>query len=135
MSKWCNYQAVPRFSYYPRAKAALFWLMRCCVYSRAALVILLLFVVFNRLNTVSRDAGDAEENWKKVIGLYQKNNNCTRASRFFAMWNLPISRPTFIRSRPAQRKNCLFLFLTLDTVLSDLTAENFATFDKLNEIE
>ena len=28
-----------------------------------------------------------------------------------------------------------FLFLNLDTVLSDLTLENLRTFDKLNEIE
>ena len=28
-----------------------------------------------------------------------------------------------------------FFSLILDTVLSDSTAENFATFDKLNEIE
>ena len=31
-----------------------------------------------------------------------------------------------LRSRRTQRKNCLFLFLNLDTVLSDLTPENFA---------
>ena len=32
-------------------------------------------------------------------------------------------------------QNFLFLFLNLDTTLSNSTPENFATFHKLNEIE
>ena len=58
-----------------------------------------------------------------------------RASRFFVRFLAVIAwlrRETFsfhapaLLSRWAQRKNILFLFLNLDTVLSDLTPENVA---------
>ena len=87
------------------------------------------------IRSLSNDAGDGKEKWKKVTGLHQQNNNCARASRFFVPFLAvitPLRRETSrfhapaLRSRRAQRKNCLFLFLNLDTVLSDLTPENFA---------
>ena len=40
--------------------------------------------------------------------------------------------PTFTWT---QHKNVLFPFLNLETVLSDLTPENFAKFDEFNKIE
>ena len=87
------------------------------------------------MGSLSNDAGDGKENWKKVIGLYQQSNNCARASRFFVRFlavDARLRRETSrfhapaLRSRRAQRKNCLFLFLNLDTVRSDSTPENFA---------
>ena len=85
--------------------------------------------------SLSYDASDGKENWKKSIGLYQHNNNCARASRFFVRFLAVVARlrretskfhAPALRSRRAQRKNFLFLFLNLDTVLPDLTPENFA---------
>ena len=59
---------------------------------------------------------------------------CTLRSRCrtTAGWNFPISRAHFYVSTT---QNVLFPFLNLETVLSDLTPENFAKFDEFNEIE
>ena len=73
---------------------------------------------------------------KKAIGLIWQNNNLARASRFFvhflarrswmtATWNVLISRARFMEYVNTTQ-NVLFLFLNLDTVLSDSTP-NFAT--------
>ena len=34
------------------------------------------------MESLTNDAGEVEENWKKAIGLYLQNNNSARASRF-----------------------------------------------------
>ena len=69
------------------------------------------------------------------MGLYQHNNNCVRASCFFVRFLAVVARlrhetakfhAPALRSRRAQHEKFLFLFLNLDTVLSDLTPENFA---------
>ena len=87
------------------------------------------------IGSLSNDASDGKEKWKKAIGLYQQNNNCARASRCFVRLLAVVARlrretsrfhAPALRSRRAQRKNCLFLFRNLDTVFSDLTPENFA---------
>ena len=38
------------------------------------------------IGSLGNDAGDGKENWKKAIGLYQKNNNWVRASGFFVLF-------------------------------------------------
>ena len=73
---------------------------------------------------------------QKEIGLYQQKNNLARALCFFvhflavvarspATWNFLILRSRFMEYKWTQHKN-LFLFLNLDTVLSDSIPENFA---------
>ena len=80
--------------------------------------------------SLSNDAGDNRENWKKTRFISAKQELCTWVTLFCtflscrcttARWNFLISR-----SRWAQRKNFLFPFLNLDTVLlSRLRAGNF----------
>ena len=94
--------------------------------------------------SLSNHAFDGKENWKKAIGLYHQNNNSARASLFFVRFSAVVTRlrretsyfyAPALRRRWAQRENFLFLFLNIDTVLSNLTPEISPTFDKLNEIE
>ena len=83
--------------------------------------------------SLRNDAGDGKENWKKASGLYPQNNNSGRASRLCVRFLVVVawlrretSQLPALRSRWARLKNFLFLFLNLDTVLSELTPESFA---------
>ena len=60
-----------------------------------------------------RNDGDGNENGKKAIGLDKQNNNFACASRFFVHLLAVIATTA--------HKNFLFLFVNLDTVLSDST--------------
>ena len=80
-----------------------------------------------------------KENGRKVIGLYWQNNkfDVHLAILFISLPSLQpcdMKVPNFTRSlhmRWTQHKSCLFLFLHLNTVLSDSTWENFANICKI----
>jgi len=83
-------------------------------------------------------------NSKKAIALDWKNNNFARASHFFVHFLAVVARLRLetsqfhspaLSSGWALHKNFLFLFLNLETVLSDSTLEISPTFDKLNKIK
>ena len=74
--------------------------------------------------SLSNDDGDGNENGKKPVGLDWQNNNFARASRsfehFFAVVaRLQLENAQFdVLSRTGkQNNNCLFLFLSFDTIL------------------
>ena len=85
--------------------------------------------------------GDSEQQKNNRFRLTKKNN-FARASRFFVHFLAVVARlrhetsyfhTPVLWSRWAQNKN--FLFLHLDTVLSDLTQKISPIFDKLNDIK